>query len=209
MKVFLSVHNNPTLTPWGFESFTFPGGEQHIRLAPISIDQFEAVKLFVRLNSAEDIMMLLMAVDAIREQLGVDVVIDLTVPYLPYARQDRVCYCGEPFGLRVMAKLINDLHLGSVTSYDIHSPVAFKLIDRLKNINQLQLLSHEPTLYQKLIHRQLTPVAPDITAWHKLNGLLAPLNTAPLIKGEKVRCQQTRNITRVKVNGTLMAKICY
>ncbi len=59
----------------------------------------------------------------------------LIIPYLPYARQDRVTSLDEPFSLEVFANLINSCGFETVLTNDVHSPIAGKLIKNL--ISQL------------------------------------------------------------------------
>ena len=60
--------------------------------------------------------------------------IQLDMPYLPYARQDKPI-CNEfTFGLYTFAKLINSLELDVVRFYDAHSNLATNLIERSVNI---------------------------------------------------------------------------
>lgn len=51
----------------------------------------------------------------------------LICPYLPYARQDRVCFMGEAFALEVVAQLLRD-NFDLRIVWDVHSAVAQHLI---------------------------------------------------------------------------------
>lgn len=54
--------------------------------------------------------------------------IELHMPYLPYARQDKDLSNKATFALHTFAKLINDLEFSKVTCIDPHSQIAGKLI---------------------------------------------------------------------------------
>ena len=71
---------------------------------------------------------LLLVSNALREKYGPDFPVDLVCPYLPYARQDRVCYPGEAFSLKLACGLINAQGYRSVTLFDVHSKVAMGLL---------------------------------------------------------------------------------
>lgn len=59
-------------------------------------------------------------------------VIDLTMPYIPNARMDRVKNEEDVFTLKYFAELLNDLHLDSVSVLDPHSTVSEALINNLQ-----------------------------------------------------------------------------
>lgn len=57
--------------------------------------------------------------------------IDLEMPYIPNARQDRVKNDEDVFTLKYFAQIINSLHFNSVTVLDPHSYVSEALIDNI------------------------------------------------------------------------------
>jgi ribose-phosphate pyrophosphokinase len=134
--------------PWtlnlcdGFEPFglgtisakekLWAGGEIDIRfeMHPVHYAP-EDVLITTRLSSSHEIMRLLIVTDALHRMVDVGHV-SVFFPYLPYARQDRVCHNGEAFSLEVFANLINSQSYKSVITYDVHSDVAKYKIDRLK-----------------------------------------------------------------------------
>ena len=73
------------------------------------------------MTSADDVMTLVMISDALR-QMDVKEIL-LTMPYVPYARQDRVCNPGEAFSIKAFSRIINSLEFSSVVVYDPHSDV--------------------------------------------------------------------------------------
>ncbi len=123
--------------PYGAASLTytshlFSGGEVHVRIQEVPQPR-EGVCITSRINSSDDLMRLLLATNALRE-MGVED-IHVFIPYLPYARQDRVVRSGESFSLRVCADIINAQRYASVTIYDAHSDVAPALIRRCKVVS--------------------------------------------------------------------------
>jgi len=53
------------------------------------------------------------------------------MPYVPYARQDRVCVPGESFSIKAFAALINMLAFDRVIVVDPHSDVVAAVIARV------------------------------------------------------------------------------
>ena len=96
MKIF--SHNatgNKTLI--NFESFTFSGGEEHIRFNPDSFSETTKIEIFERLSDSSKLIKLMIAVDALKRLSDNNMPIELVIPYFPYARQDRVCVEGEAY----------------------------------------------------------------------------------------------------------------
>jgi ribose-phosphate pyrophosphokinase len=126
-------HLPHTRTPVQDLSFiSFPGGERHVRL-PVAIEGIPSGHNWVieaRMESPADIMDLLLLTDALRRARPGER-IELAMPYVPYARQDRVAVSGEAFSLAVFCSLINSLKFDSVTVMDPHSQVAVDLLDRV------------------------------------------------------------------------------
>lgn len=117
--------------------FTFPGGEEHVRLSEVQIGAKTSV--YASLKSSKDVMALLLTIDAIYRTRP-DTQISLMIPYIPYARQDRVCNVGESLSIKVMARLINQLQCHEVVMVDPHSDVAPALIDKARVIHQADII---------------------------------------------------------------------
>lgn len=155
------------------EFSTFPGGEEHVNIRsknrlPVCPEWDVMIK--AELKSSSDIMRLLLLVDALRNQQGHTVQhMDLHMPYVPYARQDRVCKEGESFSLKVFGNLINDLMFDNVYIEDAHSDVAPDLIENSINISQVSLLSNSD-LGDTIVKADYI-VAPDAGAMKKAHRL--------------------------------------
>ena len=107
----------------------FPAGEVGVKLNQ-TVARSERVDILARIQSANDLMALMLTVDAIRAEEPT-AYIHLCLPYVPYARQDRVTVAGEAVSIRVLATMINSLRCESVAIIDPHSDVAGALIDRV------------------------------------------------------------------------------
>jgi ribose-phosphate pyrophosphokinase len=112
------------------EFLTFPAGELHCRICP-GIPNKDP--LYLPRHPGEDLNVYLMrnilAVEAKNAPFR-----SLYLPYLPYARQDRITEKGEPFSLKVVGNILNTLKLKRLFTLDVHSPVAFACIDNLVSI---------------------------------------------------------------------------
>lgn len=186
----------------------FPGGEVLINcLCKGGADcRIDAI-----LTNSDDVMALVMLVDSIRAQ-GIQQ-IRLIMPYVPYARQDRVCNPGESLSIRAFAKIINSLEFNSVVIYDPHSDVTSALIDRCIVEKSCVLMQKHIGLWSWICKEYAdgTPlylVSPDAGAVKKTYEIAKKF---PQFKGiifaEKVRDVATGNIVRTSI-GQLPDDFC-
>jgi ribose-phosphate pyrophosphokinase len=143
----------------------FTGGECHVKF----LTEFTAgdiVKINTRINSSDDLMNLCLAVDALRNMFVSH--IEVFIPYIPYARQDRVMNAGEPLSVKVFANIINSLHLNKVTVFDAHSDVSVALLNNCINIPNHDMVKH---FLNKLKISDFVLVSPDIGAYKKVDKL--------------------------------------
>ncbi len=187
-----------------FNAFTFAGGEQHIRFKPSHFVP-DSIKVFTRLNNSDDILQLLMAIDALKAQFA-NVPLYLTAPYLPYARQDRRCYPGEAFGLKVMAELLNALNCAQITLFDVHSPVAFEHINNLVSISAVDIITNQSKLTNLLRSEQLVAVAPDKGAQGIVLALVERLGLRQYVLGNKTRAAVNGEVLEVAFSGDVLGK---
>lgn len=174
------------------ESKVFPGGEVHPLVDPV-IATWASVLLTAHLRSSQDVMELILVVDALR-RLRPNVTIHLYIPYLPYARQDRVANRGEALGITVFAKLINDLHCDSVRILDCHSEVGVALLDNCTNIGLPDLISRAYP-YPSINWSNMVLVAPDQGAAKKVEALAQALQCPNVVYAVKKRDTLTGKIT--------------
>ena len=184
-------------------SFKFLGGECHIKIDVADIG--DKTEIISHLNSSDDIMCLLMAVDAIR-RVNSNTAIHLTIPYFPYARQDRVCNEGESLSVKVMADIINNLHCAKVTIYDPHSDVTPALLNNCHIISLAEIVASS-RLSKNIIDKKLALVSPDAGAEKKTRTLAKHLSTAEqaveVFFSSKTRDTLTGNITATEIHGNV------
>lgn len=147
-------------------SSIFPGGEVHVQI-PQLFDIADPIQVQAFINNSDELMKLLLTVDAIKRKYSNN--IHLTLPYLPYARQDRVCHEREALSLKVMADLINGLECQQVILFDPHSDVAGALIKNCIIYDQSFLLSAGSG--NTIFKNNWTIVCPDAGAEKKINKI--------------------------------------
>lgn len=171
----------------------FPAGELNVVLDTDKLDKNPMLTLLS--PRAEDIMVLCLTVDALRSYIKFPTATTvLTIPYLPYSRQDRVCNLGEAFSLRAFAAIINSLNIPHIITHDVHSNVALDLINNLISVEQSQFVSPSTLDSYDLL------VAPDKGALPKIQ-----LYGKSYIYADKARSNGQIDIT---VHGDCQGKSC-
>ncbi|PZO28057.1 MAG: phosphoribosylpyrophosphate synthetase [Flavobacteriaceae bacterium] len=172
-----------------FQSFTFSGGEPHIKINP-DFDVSEPVTIIHRINSFNDFGLLLLAIDALKRM---DVkLINVFIPYFPAARQDRVMISGEPLSVKVYADILNSLKLNKVTVFDAHSEVTPALLDNCEVIPNHAFIAE---VLEK-IGKEVKLISPDGGALKKINKVSEYLGGV-----EVVECSKSRDVKTGKLSG--------
>lgn len=193
----IKIYNGQDYLPDNF--FFFPAGEIGIKLNADNHRFFESEKYTIcaQVQNSNDLFRIAFAKDAIERIVGYDVSINLFCPYLPYARQDRLCDKGESFSLKVICDYINHLNFDKVTIVDPHSLVSEALIERVNVISQFDIFHR----WQELKRRTagLTFVAPDAGSNKKTSELAAYFGHEDFIRGDKLRDLTNGKIKEIKV----------
>lgn len=191
---------NSSLEEIDAKSFLFSGGEVHIKLQ----GKAEEVMISARLNNSDDVMKLLLAADALRRNGSKN--ISVLIPYLPYARQDRVMVGGEPLSIKVMCNLINSCGFDKVYIFDVHSEVSLALLDNCELITN-------SSLAKQVLHDQTDYllVSPDAGALKKIYKLAEALQyTSDIVLCNKVRDVSNGKIKQITVDqDDLEGKDCF
>lgn len=179
----------------------FPGGEIRVQIISNGYQGYisENISVIAVLLNSDDVMTLVMIVDALRE-LGVTE-IRLTMPYIPYARQDRVCNSGEAFSIRAFANIINALEFKSIVVWDAHSIVSTSLIKNCINIRQYECVLQHKELIEWMFIEPIYLVAPDVGSVNKTRAIAAqfPKNIKGVLYAEKVRELSTGKIIATRI----------
>lgn len=185
---------NIGFAPLGYKSFVFNGGEVFIKLDYVRDIGNAPVHIVGNIENSNDIMELLMLTDAIKRSYP-ESKIYLTLPYFPYARQDRVMELGQSLSVKIMADLINAQGYNKVTIYDAHSDVTTALINRGVNIDQSEFVYFfvkENSLEKCIL------VAPDSGALKKT------MKSAQRLGMEIVRADKNRDVKTGEILETVV-----
>lgn len=180
-------------TVFTVRQWNFPGGEVGVDINNLSqIDGMNVQRVCVdaRIKNSDDVMALLMATDALRMEYPLAKFM-LDLPYIPYARQDRVCNEGEALSIKVFGRLINSLKYDIVQVVDPHSAVSLACIDNVAVRSQFDIFGKI-----KLSFREVTIVAPDAGATKKCEEFAKKVGAAGVIT-----CSKTRNLADGKIIG--------
>lgn len=204
MKAKFEIYANGL--PVKLKMFQFSGGEYQVELsdypqiASTTNPSFH-IKAFI-LNG--DIMPLALIVDSIRRTFST-CRISLEMPYLPYARQDRVMNAGESLACKVFCEAVNALNFERVYVSDCHSDVGLAL---LKNVVNVQFAM--PNEYAYTLNPLNNPydvlVAPDAGALKKSYKIAQTYGIKELVRADKLRNVQNGEITGTVVYGNVEGK---
>jgi len=177
----------------------FSGGEVNVTLPTILPYSIDSYTLKAKIKSSEDLMTLFMVKNALNVKYGSNVTSQLIIPYLPYARQDRVCNPGEALSIKVMADLINSMAFSRVITYDNHSDVSTALIDNCNNKLPSQLIAQCGEINNLLTKTRVSLCCPDAGAAKKVYGVSKAYGGVPVVMAEKIRDVKTGEITHTEV----------
>jgi ribose-phosphate pyrophosphokinase len=187
------VRCNNLIAPVRF--LTFPGGEEHVQVTNPCNTRPSEFSVEALLTSSADIMRLLLLTDALRRMSQTPAKSRLSIPYLPYARQDRVANHGESLSVKVMCDLINNMEYDRVYVTDCHSDVGISLLNNVWHTDQKTALtcSDIPHIENYIL------IAPDAGAAKKIYDVARFFHNTEVIIANKLRDTQTGEITEVSI----------
>jgi len=195
MSIF--IHNNHEHTIQ-LDIIGFSGGERHVQLPDSLLQELDSVNMRADIRNSNDLMDLLLTVNALRHQHGDDFKINLELPYLPYARQDRVCAPGQAFSLEVMADLLKSLKLASLRVWDCHSSVGIDLTGAT-NVEPADIIEKSEKLLKIMQNPNSVLICPDKGAVPRCTKIKEQLNLKEMVLCEKNRDPVTGKINRTDV----------
>ncbi len=169
----------------------FPDGEAYVRV-PVEDASGKKVLVVQSLPDPQDrsIWQLLLMVDALK-RLGAGK-IGVYVPYLAYARQDRVFLRGEPVSVSVLLRSLGLVGAGAFFTIDVHNPASLSEFPG----ESANILAFKPIVEK--VRERLTAeplaLAPDQGALHRAE-LVARLLGSEFDYLEKKRDRVTGEIT--------------
>lgn len=159
-----------------------------------------AIDVTFTFTKNEDILELLLFCDAARRQGNF--LSRLTMPYVPFSRQDRCNNPGEAFSLKVFCDLINGLNFRTVVIHDPHSDVTPALLNNCIVQNQWELLA---PLIRVHVKTPFYLVAPDAGALKKTHKLAQTLKTTdPQRLLGVIESSKERNTATGEITGTVV-----
>ncbi len=179
----------------------YPGGEVGVRATLTAAP----TRLLARVQSSEDLVALLMYLAAVPLQVQT-----VCVPYLPYARQDRVAVPGDPFAIDVLARLLVSSGVREFVALDAHSPASLAAFaaagGQLANVAAAPFLDRYLTTLRAEPGRPVWFVAPDKGARTRTtmsaNALARPDRPIGVIHCAKVRDPVTGKLQGFVVDDT-------
>lgn len=181
----------------------FAGGERHVQLGNVPLTQ--ELRLRAQLTSSDDILDLLLLRNALLAQCGSGQAIVIEIPYMPYARQDRVCAPGQAFSLQVMAQLLGCFPNQRIVTWDCHSAVGLELTGA-DSVTAATIVQRSHKLMAELADTQSVLIAPDKGARQRCAEIAAAValtgnQSIPLVTCEKSRDPATGRIVDYHVPG--------
>ena len=136
----------------------FPSNEFYIRLnESVRGKEVFLVHSFTS-NISDELMSLFILLDCLKRSFAETV--HLFIPYMPYARQDRVSQPREPISAKLLASLLDTAGADHVISCELHSPQIQGFFNKpMDNINLLKLFAEY--LSNKDLSNYVV-VAPDV-----------------------------------------------
>lgn len=174
----------------------FPDGTPRINIDCQSvIEDTRFLHVLWNYESNDELMYLVMIKRHLDTLRGVE--IDLTLPYIPNGRMDRIKSENEVFTLKYFCEIINSLNFKYVFTLDNHSDVSTALLNNCVNDNPKEYIEKA---IQKVGMRNLVLYFPDNGAAKRYSDLFSEI---PYCYGEKKREWKTGKILglEIKTNG--------
>ncbi len=199
IQIYGNSANEVTFFP--HEVKKFPGGEVHVTVRDGGT--VNALTISAAIRNSDDVMELLMVTDALRRSYaGAD--IHLNMPYVPYARQDRVANLGEALSAKVFCELINSQQYAAVHIQDPHSDVVAALLDRVHVRDPIPFVRATVDTIRSMTTLQAALVAPDAGARKRVHAIAGYLGL-DVVHADKVRDTRTGAITGTQIQSQVPA----
>ena len=183
--------------------FLFPAGEVGVKLDTQNLafwkNPSDTFTIEARVQNSNDLFRIALVKDAIERMVGYGHKINLFMPYVAYARQDRVCVAGEPHSLKVFCDYINGLNFNEVKVVDPHSLVTEALLNKVKIVSQLSLFQNNQELKRFVFNNAPIFVSPDSGANKKTSEIAAYFQHKNFI-----RCDKLRELSTGKIKETIV-----
>lgn len=182
------------------ESKTFPDGENYLRINVDNESLIEGKEIIIvqstgpssSENQNARLFELLMMIDSVK-RMGANKIV-VVIPYLAYARQDKIFRPGESKFANLILRLIDYMRIDEVYVVDIHAP---KILEEIQckwiNIDSMKVLAD---YIKSLDVKDLVVVAPDKGAVERSKAFAKHFGeNVPVEYFEKIRDVKTGEIT--------------
>jgi ribose-phosphate pyrophosphokinase len=179
----------------------FPDGQQSITLNTHYIQPNEPITIKSRLNSFQDLELIICANQAIKS-LGTITLVNLYVPYFLGARSDRQFdYKGVNYLKQVICPIINNQNFNSVTVIDPHSDVLEACLNNFDKYNNFALVKFA---LEKIDNKdgaqdRICLISPDAGAYKKVFDVAKEFKINNIITATKVRDLKTGQIIKTEI----------
>lgn len=201
------THNSDSFTEISQISKCWPysGGEIGVRLLPEVTKDYNP-NIFCRIQNSDDLMYAVLTVDSLLRLEHKPIC--LIIPYLPYARQDRVVTYGDQVALEVFLSFFKSVGVKKIISNDIHSEYAFDIAEELgielEDIPQIETI---PILKieQEFEKESVILIAPDFGSRSKVFKLQDYIDdfVYDILFCEKVRDPITGNLSNIRFSNEI------
>lgn len=173
----------------------FAGGEMHL-----NADEFHRVIrentgsdiIWSPIRNSNDIMKLIIFADSCERCCVYKP--SVVIPYIPYARQDRVANQGESLSIKKFCEIINLQNFPLVYVMDPHSDVCMALLD---NVRVIQNIDDEYLAAAVCYYDDHVVLAPDAGAYKRLSKTIKEV---PLIYATKQRDTKTGALSNLQIH---------
>jgi ribose-phosphate pyrophosphokinase len=193
---------NPTISDIKYKISKFPDGQQTIDLTDwFALNRDEPVKISSRLNTFQDLELIICAVSAIRN-IKPNKEIALYVPYFIGARSDRKFVDGGVNYLKqVICPIINSLKFDTVLVLDPHSDVLEACLNNYDKVNNHTIVKYALTDIDNKndARERICLVSPDAGAYKKIFDVAKKFEIQNVVTANKVRDMRTGNILKTEI----------
>lgn len=182
------------------ESKTFPDGENYLRINLDDESWIEGKEVIIVQSTGPSssgnqnarLIELFMMIDAVK-RMGAEKIV-VVIPYLAYARQDKIFRPGECKFANLVLCLIDSMRIDELYVVDVHSPKMFEEVQcKWINIDSMKILAD---YIKSLSVKNIVVVAPDKGAVERSKAFAKHFGEAvPVDFFEKTRDVKTGEIT--------------
>lgn len=193
-----------------YKAFKFPGGEIHVKFKDafvnmantLAVSPNESFQIVTRLNTSDDILFLVIAVDTLKKDWPT-INVEVVIPYMPYQQADRDFSVGESFSLVSIVRILCSIPVDKYTLYDPHSDQSagfFRFGD--KKVEVIDNSAYIQQVILKLNDPNLILLSPDAGAYKKIFKLADKIQ----FKGEVASANKSRSISSGNIDSIELSR---